>query len=78
MREPDFIRFASDATMFGLWGGGLLLVSLLAFLGDRRRMRRNAIDAVGWMPWRDIAALTLFAGLVLMAVAISGWMGGRA
>jgi len=77
MHEPDFLRFASDATIFGLWGGGMLLVSLLAFLGDKRRMRRKSIDAVGWMPWRDIAALALFAGLVLLAVAISGWMGGK-
>ncbi len=77
MQLPDFIRFASEATVFGLWGGALLLVSLLAFLGDRRRMRRKAIDAVGWVPWRDLSALTLFAGLVLMAVAISGWMGAR-
>jgi hypothetical protein len=49
---PDFIRFASDATVAGLWGGGLL----------------------GWVPWRDLSALTAFAGLVLMAMAASGWM----
>ena len=72
---PEFIRFASDATMFGLWGGLLLLVSLLAFLGDRRRMRRKAIDAVGWVPWRDVAALSLFGGFVLVTVAVSGWLG---
>ena len=72
---PDFIRFASDATILGLWGAGLLLVSLVAFLGDRRRMRRKAIDAVGWMPWRDVAALSLFAGFVLLAVAVPGWLG---
>jgi hypothetical protein len=71
---PDFIRFASDATILGLWGAGLLLVSLVAFLGDRRRMRRKAIDAVGWMPWRDVAALSLFAGFVLLAVAVTGWL----
>jgi hypothetical protein len=71
---PDFIRFASDATILGLWGAGLLLVSLIAFLGDRRRMRRKAIDAVGWMPWRDVAALSLFAGFVLLAVAVTGWL----
>jgi hypothetical protein len=70
----DFIRFASDATILGLWGAGLLLVSLVAFLGDRRRMRRKAIDAVGWMPWRDVAALSLFAGFVLLAVAVTGWL----
>ena len=73
---PDFIRFASEATVFGLWGGGMLLLSLTAFIGDRRRMRRKRIDAVGWMPWRDIAALSLFAGFVLLAVAATGWLGG--
>lgn len=73
--EPDFLRFASDATKVGLWAGALLLVSVLAFLGDRRRMRRNKIDAVGWMPWRDVAALSAFAGMVLLAVAVSGWLG---
>ena len=61
--------------MFGLWGGGMLLLSLTAFIGDRRRMRRKRIDAVGWMPWRDIAALSLFAGFVLLAVAATGWLG---
>ena len=72
---PDFIRFASEATLFGLWGAAMLLVALIAFLGDRRRMRRRQIDAVGWMPWRDVAALSLFAGFVLMAVAVTGWLG---
>jgi hypothetical protein len=37
-------------------------------------MRRKAIDAVGWMPWRDVAALSLFAGFVLLAVAVTGWL----
>ena len=75
---PEFIRFASEATLFGLWGGAMLLLAVVAFIGDRRRMRRKRIDAVGWMPWRDVAALSLFAGLVLMAVAVSGWLGASA
>ena len=72
---PDFIRFASEATVFGLWGGAMLVVAAIAFIGDRRRMRRKRIDAVGWMPWRDVAALSLFAGFVLLAVAATGWLG---
>ena len=75
---PEFIRFASEATLFGLWGGAMLLLAVVAFLGDRRRMRRKRIDAVVWMPWRDVAALSLFAGFVLLAVAVTGWLGAAA
>jgi len=70
---PDFIRFASEATVLALWGGALLLVSALAAFGDLRRRRRRHIDAVGWVPWRDVSALTAFAGLVLVVMAVSGW-----
>ena len=70
---PDFLRFASEATIAGLWGGALLAISAGTFFGDLRRRRRRNIDAVGWVPWRDLSALSAFAGLVLMAMAASGW-----
>ena len=73
---PDFLRFASDATIAGIWGGGLLALSLIAMLGDLRRRRRTDINAVGWVPWRDLSALTAFAGFVLLAMAVSGWVKG--
>jgi len=69
---PDFLRFASDATIAALWGGVLLSLSLLAMLGDLRRRRRADINAVGWVPWRDLSALAAFAGFVLLAMAVSG------
>jgi len=72
----DFIRFASDATIAALWAGALLSLSLIAMLGDLRRRRRVDINAVGWVPWRDLSALTAFAGLVLLSMAASGWMKG--
>jgi len=76
MHEPDFILFASDATIYGLWGGGLLAISAFASWREHRRRKRKDINRVGIMPWRDVAALTAFAGLALMAFAAVGWLGG--
>ena len=72
---PQSLLLASDTTWTWIAGGVFLTVSLLAGLGDRRRRRRTAIDAVGWVPWRDIAALSALAGLVMLAVA-TGWLHG--
>lgn len=76
MGEPDFLLFASDATLFGLAGGALLLVALAAFAGERRRMRRKHIDAVGWMPWTTLFFVAFFCGVSLLAVAVAGWIRG--
>lgn len=76
MPMPHFLRFASDATIIGLIAGGLLALSALAFWGERRRRLRREVDAVGLMPWRDIAALSCFAGLALLAMAVMGWLRG--
>ena len=54
----------------------VLALSGLAFWRDRRRRQRREIDAVGLLPWRDIAALTCFAGLVMLAMAVMGWIRG--
>ena len=76
MHWPDWIRFASDATRYGLAGGALLTLAAIAYLGDRRRAARKSVDDVGIMPWRDIGALSTFAGLALMAFAAMGWIKG--
>lgn len=76
MHLPDWIRFASDATIYGLWGGGLLGLSAFCAWRDHRRKKRRDIERVGLMPWRDIGALSGFAGLALMAFAAVGWLGG--
>lgn len=76
MREPDFLLFASDATLIGIAGLALVLTSFGAWLGERRRKRRQAIDAVGCMPWTTLSALTAFCGLLLLAIAAMGWIRG--
>jgi hypothetical protein len=76
MHEPAFLLFASDATLVGLTGGALLVVAAVALLGERRRLRRKHIDAVGWMPWTTVSVLATFAGLSLLAMAAMGWLRG--
>lgn len=76
MHEPAFLLFASDATWVGLAAAALLLVAAGAFLGERRRLHRKHIDAVGWMPWATVSVLATFAGLSLLAVAVTGWLSG--
>ena len=76
MREPDFLLFASDATLIGVVGAALMLISLAAWLGERRRRRRPAIDEVGGMPWTTLSVLSFFAGTVLLAIAAAGWIAG--
>ena len=74
MHWPDFITFASDATRYAMAGAGLLTLSALSIWGEKRRMKRSDADAVGFMPWRDIAALSTFAGLALLAFGVTGWL----
>ena len=76
MKALHFLRFASDATILALIAGGVLAISALAAWRDVRRRRRRNIDAVGIMPWRDIAAISSIAGMVLLAMAVMGWIKG--
>ncbi|MBB5733424.1 hypothetical protein FHS61_002459 [Altererythrobacter atlanticus] len=76
MEEPDFLIFASDATLAALWAGALLLLALVALLAERRRLRRQRIDAVGCMPWTAIFLTAAFAATVLLTLALKGWIAG--
>lgn len=76
MHEPDFLLFASDATLLGLAGLTLILIAMLAWLGERRRVQRSHIDAVGWMPWTTLSVFAFFAGAVFLAMAAVGWLKG--
>ena len=76
MHGPDWLLFASDATLYMVAGAAMLALSGLAMWGDRRRTQRKNVDDVGIMPWRDIAALSSFAGLALLAFGAVGWLAG--
>lgn len=47
----------------------LVCLALVAWRGDRSRMTRNNADAVGWIPWRDIA---FWAGFLAFLMAVFG------
>ena len=76
MPGHHFITFASDATLTALMGAALIVVALLALLAERRRARRKAIDAVGWVPWTAIFLAACFAAAGLLALALQGWASG--
>ena len=76
MHEPEFLLFASDATLLGLAGGALLLVAAVAFVGERRRLRRRHIDAVGWMPWTGVFFWALIVACVTLGLAAADWVKG--
>jgi hypothetical protein len=47
----------------------LVCLAVVAWRGDRRRMTRSDADAVGLMPWRDIA---FWAGFAAFMAAVFG------
>ena len=76
MELPAFVRFASDATLVGLWAGGFLLLAVIATIAEARRNRRKNLHRVGWVPWTPIFLGSAFIGSGLMLVAIKGWLTG--
>lgn len=75
MRWPDFILFASDATLAALAGAMLLAMALLALTADWRRAKRKRVDAVGCMPWTALFLACAVSGVALLTLAVQGWAG---
>lgn len=76
MEMPDFLRFASDATLLGLTGGAFIALALVALVAERLRDRRKRIDAVGCMPWTAIFLAAAMIGFGLLLIAVKGWLSG--
>jgi len=66
----------SGAEQLGSIGAIAATLALAATLADRRRTRRDNLDAVGFMPWTVIFMLGLFTACVTLGLAARLWFSG--
>ncbi len=66
----------SGAEQLGSIGAVAVTLALAAGLADRRRARRENLDAVGFMPWTVIFLLALFTACVTLGLAVRLWFSG--
>ena len=52
------------------------LLAGLAWWGDRRRIRRSNLDAVGWMPWTPVFFGALMVAVIALGLAAKAWVAG--
>ena len=59
-------------TQAAFWSGAgaALALAVLAGVMEWRRSRRRDFEAVGWVPWRGIQVLTVFAALACLVLAL--------
>lgn len=55
----------------GMVAAGAAALTAVSVLAERRRMRRNDIEAVGWVPWPLVTILGSIATLFAAALAIT-------
>lgn len=48
----------------------------LAWWGDRRRIRRSNLDAVGWVPWTPVFFVAMMVAVVAIGLAVKDWLAG--
>ncbi len=51
-------------------------IAALAWWGDRRRVRRSNLDAVGWMPWTPVFFVALMVAVIALGLAAKAWVAG--
>jgi hypothetical protein len=51
-------------------------LAALAWLADRRRMRRSDPDAVGFVPWTPVFFWACLATLLMLALGVREWFAG--
>jgi hypothetical protein len=76
VKLPDALLFASDAELAALSGAACLLLGIGCLLMERRRVRRAAIDRVGWVPWTGLFLMLAVTGGGLIALGLPAWIRG--
>ncbi|MCB2060024.1 MAG: hypothetical protein R3E09_16205 [Novosphingobium sp.] len=65
-----------EKTILAAAGAVALILAAIAWIGDRRRMRRKHADDVGFMPWTGLFFGALIVALVLLGLAAREWLAG--
>lgn len=76
MSMHEFLTFASEAEIVGLWGLALLVLAAASLIAERRRMKRARIDRIGWVPWTNVFMVSAIVGMGLLALAAKGILAG--
>ncbi len=53
-----------------------IILAVIAWMGDSRRLHRKNLERVGFMPWTGIFFVALFAAVVLIALTAKQWVSG--
>lgn len=62
--------------IFATVGAIAVVLAAIAWAGDRRRVRRDDLDRVGFMPWSAVFLVSLIAATVFLGLAARQWLTG--
>lgn len=60
--------------IFAVAGAFCAMLAFVAWLGDRRRVRRRDLERVGFMPWTGVFFVSLVAALIMLGLAGREWI----
>lgn len=64
------------AEMLAIAAASATVIAFIAWVGDRRRMRRKNLDNVGFMPWTPLFFWSLMAAIIVAGLAVQAALAG--